>query len=105
MKNTLQILEDARKLIEKPEAWTKGASSRNENGKSLNALDPEGICFCSYGALVRANGGYNPFQPGYAELFKAVGMSPIEFNDSRTHTEVLAAFDRAIEAERAKVPA
>jgi hypothetical protein len=89
---TADVLRRARALIDSPEKWIKGAYG-------LRADDPH----CVYGALdvvahMRPCRGF--------ELFReAVGTRHIEaWNDApeRTHAEVMAAFDRAIELAEAE---
>lgn len=99
-KSTLDVLIAARKLINKPIKWGRG---RRGTDRPLNTC-------CTAEAIENAA----PFgSPGWANLrlaaYRAVGNvvhreSLVSWNDEpdRTHAEVLAAFDRAIEAERAK---
>lgn len=98
MKTTLQTLEDARKLIEKPDAWRKSC--------------PRDGAFCAQTAISRAfdQPDAHP-RKEFEALGRAIGFQHEisvgdiwHWNDrlSRTHAEVLAAFDRAIEAERNK---
>lgn len=82
-----EILTNARALIENPENWFTGGI---KNRKSVNQL-------CAYFAINRAE--HEGFGAFYAEnIFKqAIGGSSIAiFNDTHTHAEVLAAFDKAI---------
>lgn len=81
-----KILIDARKLIKDPKHW--GQRHFYQNGR-----------YCGSGALIGA-GLSGPFSgnPAYEALRKAA--ETIEqfctWNDTHTHAEVLAAFDRAI---------
>lgn len=65
--------------------------------------------FCAAGAIMKAIDGrvITIFFPRFwrvaVSLSKAAGIAIPTFNDTHTHSEVLAAFDKAIEAERAKV--
>lgn len=97
MTTTVEILKAARKLIEKPENWTKGEYYRpTENG----------YCYCAIGALAEA-AGVDPDGevPGERELANALGSENlwkvVEFNDSHTHSEVLDLFSKAIAAAEA----
>ena len=95
--DTLQVLIEARKLIEKPENWTQGELARDEGGTSCH---PErGVRWCAEGAIQKATGDYY-----YYDIMKAItgDFALYKFNDTHTHAEVLAAFTRAIEAERAR---
>jgi hypothetical protein len=91
--NTREVLIAARKLIERPENWVK---------------EPHGYmdsraCVCAEEAIWRANSGAK-HEGAVNALKDLVGdrgpMTIINWNDApeRTHAEVLAAFDKAIEA-------
>jgi len=97
--NTLQILIEARKLIEKPEGWTTDAYARDADNFDCDALSPRAKCFCMLGALARASNvaDFRVVETEHAlPLKQAVSGNIIAFNDAHTHAEVLAAFDRAI---------
>ena len=92
----LTVLIEARKLIEKPENWGQGRRGLNRPAHTCCAS--EAIESIAEPSAVR--------NAAYVQLSSAVGgQSIVPWNDApeRTHPEVLAAFDRAIEAERAKV--
>ena len=83
------VLTEARKLIEDPADWTQGEES-DGNGRR-----------CAIRALADANGSDELLAltrpPSYRHLKAAMGDRMISaFNDSHSHAEVLAAFDRAI---------
>jgi hypothetical protein len=96
--SALQGLIDARRRIEKRANWSQ--KPRFGVGGPL----------CAEMAIDRAIG--STFEAGMAaknalidaigRKHDGVGMQIIAFNDSHSHAEVLAAFDRAIDAERAK---
>lgn len=88
-KSTKQILIDARKLIEKPENWIQG-DFKNENG------------ICATQSLFQSgvnSEGWFANHPAYRALRNAMGgvNQVCAYNDTHTHAEVLAAFDKAIE--------
>ena len=82
------VLIDAKAQIENPENWRQG-----EFGFSTNAT-------CAFGAVVRGanrlNASKDVFHAVSASIDGAAHGSVIRFNDSHTHAEVLALFDRAI---------
>lgn len=104
MKTAVEILKAARAVIEKPESWTKGYYAKAEDRTWTISNGPKAVCFCSIGAIEKATGkvhygGGWPFEAEYM-LRRAADVSNIaDFNDApeRTHEEVLAIFDRAIE--------
>lgn len=106
MNTVKETLIAARKLIEKPENWTKGAHARDSEGVDVWPDDSSSVCFCASGAVRLASSG------SALELF--IGQKMLEeclppslgydqipsFNDApeTTHADVLALFDRAIAA-------
>lgn len=124
---TLEVLEQARALITPPEAWTTKAFAREKpsiawpEGLGVQSSAPEAVCWCAIGACRKAAGVVNLFDANYAASDSAVQalgkqlrpegwegsyFEAVHFyNDNQTHAEVLALFDRAIAAEKAKVAA
>lgn len=90
---TSEILTAARKQIELPENWCQQYFFRD------NAR-------CSDGALVMASLMGDPKSVEQADRLLASEMDGDirTFNDTRTHAEVLAAFDRAIAAAKHDIP-
>jgi hypothetical protein len=105
--STVEILRAARALIDTPEKWTRGAAARDASGASLSIGQwPEAASFCIVGACHVATGivGESGIEARrnacYAIGRAATGRDawPASFNDNATHADVLAAFDKAIEA-------
>lgn len=95
----------ARELISDPDRWCQVEYAKTIAGVVTGPLDPDAVCFCTIGALVRATRStVRDVEQDCGEgaiskvLEKACGSSVIRFNDTHSHAEVLAAFDRAIEA-------
>lgn len=92
----------ARKRIENPENWTQRVFARNKDGDPLCIHpmcihDPgkEAFSFCASAALLLEG------VQGASDVFWTLTallphQSLSDFNDSHTHEEVLALFDRAI---------
>lgn len=111
MKTQLEILEHARALIADPEHWTRGACARRVDGLCVDMGDTSAHCFCSIGAVGRATLDLDVY-PSLSKTFdtlESLGIpegTPVDqsrlatYNDSHTHEEVLAMFDRAIEKLR-----
>lgn len=102
----VDILRKARKLIEKPEQWTQKAFARTADGAPCDEHATVAVSFCVVGALRRAIGQQHQYGEQWDKYIAArefvhaavmVGQFS-EWNDkpSRTHPEVLAAFDKAI---------
>ena len=96
----------ARKLIEDPDHWIKGAfAKRTPKGSSLDPERPDVTCFCAVGALRHV------VAPHEAEQLLNMAVRDIsdnsdwyvtQFNDrkSTTHADVLALYDAAIKRAR-----
>lgn len=101
MKTTAEILIEARKLIEKPENWTQGVDARDSRGIAVDYDHGGAVCWCAAGAISRIGKMSDAVGDAERTMRLAIGFGFISsFNDSRTHAEVLAAFDRAIEAAK-----
>lgn len=100
--DAVDVLMEARAYIEK--GWCQDALALAHDGKHLpvgssvwsQALDPNAAQWCALGALIRAADGPNPY--GSSTLLARVVGDIVGFNNapSRTQSEVLDAFDRAI---------
>lgn len=93
-----EILKEAREIIGAPNRWTQGCFARAMDGYEIDYTDARAECFCAQGAIYRLE---PPLLAGIdAEefLMRAVGCKIPQFNDApgRTHSEILAAFDKAI---------
>jgi hypothetical protein len=107
MKTVLETLEAARKLITPEDAWIQGKMACDAAGNICSDVSPQAVQFCSMGAIENAAGDSSSAfrETLYAVMDKACGMRYEAFNDTHTHAEVLAAFDVAIAAEKAKAEA
>jgi hypothetical protein len=95
--NTREILIAGRALIADPEHWTQGAIARNLENRSINSDRADACKFCSIGALNKCSTNKNS-APIIALMVTMEGNVSC-FNDTHTHAEVLAAWDRAIANE------
>ena len=106
-------LRAARKLIEKPEHWTKGAFQRDISGYPVTTERAEVVSRCAYGAIIDACLAANSAYSDDERIIRSLLMDSVKrhlpiddpsylgiarWNDepSRTHAEVVLAFDRAI---------
>lgn len=122
----LKTLIAARKLIENPNQWIKGAIARTARGYETEAESGTATCFCAIGAVRRARhdltgtpfGSYptvkrlrdavqlpNPHTENAGEPDVLNTMPVADYNDrpQTTHADVLALYDRAIAAVRAQL--
>lgn len=102
--NTIEVLRAARELISDSARWTKGTSARDINGQKCEIS--RGVSWCALGAADKFSAGRGA---AGAALHAALASMPgnelrmvTSYNDSHTHAEVLALFDRAIAAEEAR---
>jgi hypothetical protein len=100
--NTLEILTAARAKIADEKNWCQGGYAKDEGGNSTSSYSTSACKWCSIGALKSVSGesyaGYN----NALDCLVGIIQSPIpNYNDTHTHAEVLAAWDKAI-AECAK---
>ena len=104
----LELLVKTRELLSRPHRWTRGAYARRQYGETCGPLHPDAYSFCSVGALRYVNGGdsggYTPAlrwldAAGSDNVVNTLTTSLSVWNDAlgRTHDEVVARFDRAIE--------
>jgi hypothetical protein len=92
---TVERLRAARELLSDPARWCRsGGYARNAFGSECSAEDPNATSWCALGALRKFDG--DPFF--LARALGVWGTGLVIWNDCQaTHTDLLAAFDRAIE--------
>ena len=91
-------LEAAKALIADPKNWTQDTYARDVHGEPTSPESMDAVCWCSLGALKKTDS----YLEGAGLLLRSIsGVSkhPFipSFNDTRTHEEVMAMWDRAIE--------
>ena len=94
------VLIRARERISVPERWTQGAVARDINGSDVMTHSKRAVCWCSMGAI-KAEAGELQYRAALNFLTGIQGECVHEYNDTHTHTEVLAMFDKAIEEAEA----
>lgn len=95
-----EILIAARAKIEAPERWTQGAYAKDVDGQQADPCGKRAICWCIYGAVMATTDGDYHKEHSATVLIGEIVNNIARWNDAptRTHAEVLAAFDRAIAA-------
>lgn len=94
------VLIAARKMIENKKNWHQGGYARDADGEQCHWTNEHAVAFCMMGAVRRSLPARQKDCDGPREAIEAQ-IRPLrvgEFNDSHTHAEVLAVFDRAIAA-------
>lgn len=89
----------AKALIDTPEKWIQGNAAEDAKGNQISPHDVAAVRFCSVGALghVFSDDEYGDAVDYLKSHLGGYGFVA-EFNDTHTHAEVMAAWDRAIEA-------
>ena len=108
---TRELLIAARDLIASPGAWTQGTYARNALGESTPLQGADAVCWCASGAVLKVleDESWDDSSGSLWDIGLRLMQDVIEtqsmmtvptWNDeeSRTHGEVLAMFDSAIEA-------
>ena len=103
---TRRTLVKARALIRDPKDWIQGTAARDVYGMHASALSAGATRFCAVGAVRRVS-KLSLLDTEYKLATLALqtalkGGSVSIFNDrlGRKHSEVIAVFDRAIEANQ-----
>lgn len=100
MSEVVSLLKAARALISDPDKWTQGVFARNKEGSRISSTSPEATCWCASGAVNSIGFGSFNIRCGTLDAMEKHGFgdSIEKFNDTHTHTEVLAEFDNVIAA-------
>lgn len=103
---TLKVLKKARSLLRAKKNWTQGTLARTKTGRPCTEDSKRAVCFCSAGALIKASVEVGDISWAAHRIFASVieDLSIPYWNDvsTRTHKEVLAAFDKAIKLAEAQ---
>jgi hypothetical protein len=95
--NTLEILTLARAKIADEENWCQGSFAENEYSVSVSAISDVACSWCSIGALRSIAGNdFIAYNSAMDYLSESMNYPIADYNDSRTHSEVMAAWDKAI---------
>lgn len=107
-KKISEVLKEAKQLISKPENWTTGVYARDAEGIKVDTGNARATCFCSLGAVFFVAKQSKLSFPQRADIIQHIkeanGLtSPVhEYNDTHTHAEVMALWDKAIAAAEAQ---
>lgn len=99
--NTKEILIAARAKV--AQGWTQCASAENSSGHVTGTKCADARAWCAIGAINAVTDTITDANAAAWSLANTLGIGPtviVKWNDThnRTQAEVLAAFDRAIEA-------
>lgn len=101
---TLQLLLKARALIADPAHWCQGSAAQTGDGFKCDFDAPYAARWCALGAIAKVcreqRKDWSPLAQVLTQTIGAGGTTLISMNDNRTHQDVLALFDGAIEREK-----
>lgn len=106
-----ELLIKSKALIADPANWTQYHYARNKFGGDVEVADEAAVCFCSIGAIFRAEGetpddeyDSNTQSEAIVALADAMDMNGCVamFNDQNTHERVMEKWDLAIKNAQAK---
>lgn len=92
-----EILIAARQKITPPQCWTQGESARNIHNEPTAPDSLGAVCWCAIGACEAVSSDRFVVGGALTQLNRHV-RGTADFNDTHTHQEVLALFDKAIAA-------
>ncbi len=124
----VELLKKLRKLLEKPERWTKGEYAKDTDGYRVGSCEKEAACFCLLGGIRRVvDGTEEEIEMKAAKALAKIALpkaaSELEkngvfygsdvdygsllptFNDAKKtkHRDVLKVIDKAIASLKASV--
>lgn len=100
MKPATEILLSAAFVLHPEENWTKGHTGRTRSGRPVGWQSLDACKFCAAGAVFAATGQRNDVAEKALSFLRStvgIGIGIGEWNDTRTHAEVLAALYKAAE--------
>lgn len=100
MKTPKEIFTEAFALVRDERTWTTGTQARNRMGREVRPRSPEAVCWCSVGAINRFWNSENTDERYAVIIALESEVDAIaKFNDTHTHAEVVAAWERAGKAK------
>lgn len=96
------LLIDIRNLIGTKDKWTQDTWAKDAAGNKCRENSPDAVCYCLVGAIRRCTDGPD-YEDAYIAIRKCLGACSnsclVEFNDTHTYEQVIAAVDAAIAVE------
>jgi hypothetical protein len=94
-----KVLIAARKLIKDPKNWTIAVYARNIRDEETDPTSKVSCKWCSKGAIQKAcfdMGCTSTDEMKSEQTLRVITGDIVRFNDNKSHSEVLEAFDKAI---------
>ena len=76
-----ELLDLTYNIIEDKKNWTTRSNARDENHDEIEATEPEAVCFCTWGALERAENILKPKQTIYQQTRDLITQEILKFID------------------------
>lgn len=96
--NVKELFQKAFALVRNPDTWTQGESACDKGGESTSPKNPLAVRWCSIGALRRfvpKDDGEDKDMDTILEAMRGGDdISIAGFNDTHTHAEVIAMWER-----------
>jgi hypothetical protein len=80
-------IKQARELLAQPGKWTQGRNARDADGDAARVNDPEAVCFCLQGALIKCNVSFKEMCDIDLFCLRTRKMPLVTFNDSLSSVE------------------
>ena len=92
------VLKEARRLITQKKMWNQHQRALDKDGYWVNPCSPNAVCWCPIGAIEKVCTDSNQVMINSVAMVLEEVMEGniVLFNDTRSHREVLRAFDHAI---------
>jgi len=96
-----EALRKAKEMIQSPDKWTSKAFAVDANDQPIAFIDQDARKFSSEAAIMLIQGEYPMVNSGKLYLYQAIGkqnngLELLKYEQSHTHDEVMAIFDKAI---------
>lgn len=97
----VKYLRKAKKLLEKPKAWTRYTFARDIHGRDVEPASKEAVCWCAVGAAERVCPvtvlpSVVTYLTSAVSHYETGGVEDFNDNTARDKRYVLRAYDRAI---------
>jgi hypothetical protein len=97
---TKTVLTCAEALIRSPGRWTRGAYARRADGRAVDVLHPDAVCWCAVGAVLRvAEDEASAALPFYRDEWRKTAWRAIRELTRAAGADVSAEDDDAIASE------
>lgn len=99
MNQVVTFLKQVKATIATPETWCQYRYAKNKDGERVFIDDPQAVQWCLSGAmrLIDHDQRSPVYKRAYGYLTKIGHDGTTGFNDTHTHSEVLALLDRVVE--------